>query len=257
MKIKKIKKLSNNKYKIEFVEGESITTYDNVILENNILLKKEIDIETYKKLFDQNTYYEIYNKAVKYIVTKLRSEKEIKEYLKKYTDDKNITEKIINQLKKENLLNDERYIRSFIADKINLTTWGPYKITKELSKLDMDEEIVDNILSLYDFKIFEEKIKKIIIKKQKLNKKDSLYMLKQKIERDLFDLGYPKDMIVDNLSLISLDENDILKKEYEKLYRKLSIKYHDQELYHQIKNKLISKGFSISSINETLENIDK
>lgn len=257
MKIKKIKKLSNNKYKIEFIEGESITTYDDVILENNILLKKEISSDLYIKLFEQNIYYEIYNKAVKYIVTKLRSEREIKDYLKKYTDDKNITEKVILQLKKENLINDERYIRCFIADKINLTTWGPYKIIRELSKIDMDEEIINNVMAEYDLKIFEEKIKKIILKKQKANKKDSLYVMKQKIERDLFELGYSREMISDNLSLTSVDENDILKKEYEKLYKKLSIKYSNQELYYQIKNKLLSKGFSIYSINEILENIDK
>ena len=49
MQIKKIKKVASNKYKIDFTNGDSIITYDNVILENNILLKKEIDDSLYEE----------------------------------------------------------------------------------------------------------------------------------------------------------------------------------------------------------------
>ena len=104
MKIKKIKKLSAVKYKIEFEDAESITTYDNIILENNILLKKEIDSDLYLKLQCSNGYYEIYNKVVKYIVTKLRSEREIREYLKKYSDSNELVDKITTDDKKAEVL---------------------------------------------------------------------------------------------------------------------------------------------------------
>ena len=50
MKIEKIKKLSNGKYKIELDNKEKITTYDEVILEENILYKKEIDNELINKI---------------------------------------------------------------------------------------------------------------------------------------------------------------------------------------------------------------
>ena len=254
MKIKKIKKLSTNKYKIDFEDADSIVTYDNVILENNILLKKEIDHDLYIKISSQNGYYEIYNKAVKYIVTKLRSEKEIIEYLKKYTEEEKLIDKIVKQLKYEGLLNDERYIRAFIEDKVNLTTWGPLKIKNELEKMDMDSEIVNSFLDNYDENLFEEKIKRIILKREKSNKKDSLYILKQKVERDLFELGYPKEMIKEYTSKISIDEEDIIKKEADKVYNKLAIKYSDKTLILKMKQKLLQKGFSIDSINEILEN---
>ena len=253
MKIKKIKKLSSNKYKIDFIDAESIITYDNVILENNILLKKEIDSDTYIKISNQNSYYDIYSKAVKYIVTKLRSEKEIREYLKKYTSEEKLIDKIVTQLKHEGLLNDNRYIKAFIEDKINLTTWGPYKIEKELEKLDMDMEVVKSTLGKYDENIFIEKIKKIISKKESSNKKDSLYIMRQKLERDLYDLGYSSDMIREYISNTSVNETEIIKKETEKLYKKLSSRYDNQTLYYQLKQKLLQKGFSIDSVNNILE----
>ena len=46
MLIEKIEKLKNNKYNI-YINGEKITTYDNIILENNILYKKQIDNDLY------------------------------------------------------------------------------------------------------------------------------------------------------------------------------------------------------------------
>ena len=254
MKIKKIKKLSNNKYKIEFENAESIITYDNVILENNILLKKEIDSDTYIKMNCQNSYYEIYNKAVKYIVTKLRSEKEIREYLKKYTEEKELINKIVTQLKQNGLLNDERYIKAFIEDKVNLTNWGPKKIEMELEKLDVDLDLVKQTLETYDSSIFKRKIEKIISKKVRANKKDSMYMLIKKLEKELLNLGYSKDMIKEEIASISIDETEAIAKETERLYKKLSTKYNSESLYHQVKQKLLQKGFPIDSINEILEN---
>ena len=43
MKIDKIKKMSNNKYKIYFDDGDVLETYDEVIINTNLLYKKEID----------------------------------------------------------------------------------------------------------------------------------------------------------------------------------------------------------------------
>lgn len=254
MKIKKIKKLSAVKYKIEFEDRESITTYDNVILENNILLKKEIDSDLYLKLQCENGYYEIYNRAVKYIVTKLRSEKEIREYLKKYSDDNDLINKITNQLKKEKLLNEERYVKAFIEDKVNLTNYGPLKIEKELIDLDINEELIKGYLLKYDDDIFTSKIDKIIDKRVRINKKDSNYLLRQKIEKELYDLGYPKELFKEKIEHININESSIIEKEIQKIYKKLSNKYSDNELKYQIKNKLYQKGFNIDDISA---NIDK
>ena len=74
MEINKIVKLKNNKYKI-YIGSEVITTYDNVILENNLLYKKSIDDKLYNKILNDTNYFDIYNKIVKYILKKRRSER--------------------------------------------------------------------------------------------------------------------------------------------------------------------------------------
>ena len=82
MLIEKIEKLKSNKYNI-YINGEKITTYDNVIIENNILYKKQIDNDLYQKILNETQYYSVYNKVVNYILKKRRSEKEIIQYLNK------------------------------------------------------------------------------------------------------------------------------------------------------------------------------
>ena len=77
MKITKLKKLSNGKYKIELSNGDKITTYDEVILKYNLLYKKEIDMSLIKDLTQDNNYYDNYNKAIKFIGIRFRSTYEI------------------------------------------------------------------------------------------------------------------------------------------------------------------------------------
>ena len=66
MKILGIKK-QNNKYKIKLEDNITIETYDEVIIKNNILYKKEIDEELKNKIEEENKYYETYNEIVKLI----------------------------------------------------------------------------------------------------------------------------------------------------------------------------------------------
>ena len=251
MKIEKIKKTKSGKYILELDNNEKITTYDEVILKNNLLFNKEIDSELLNKLNIENNYYEVYNKVMKFISTKMRSELEINKYLDKLGFKEK--EKIINDLKRIKLINDDIYIKAFISDKITLTLNGPYKIKKELLEHNIDEDKIDQELSKIDSEIYYERINKLINKKIKTNKNKSIYLLKQKIVNELIDLGYSKDMILEVLNNFTINEIDIIKKEYDLLYKKLSKKYQGSELQYQIKNKLYSKGFNIENINSVIE----
>ena len=49
---------------------------------------------------------------------------------------------------------------------------------------------------------------------------------------------------------ITIEENtNIIEKEYDKLYKRLSKKYENEKLFMMIKYELIKKGFSIENIN--------
>ena len=246
MKIEKFKKLSNNKYKLVFINNDSLILYEDVILDNNILFKKDIDDELLNKIIQDNKYYEVYNKALKYVLTKMRSIYEVKIYLDKYDVSEFDKGKIINKLKDINLLNDTLYTEAYVSDKIHLTNDGPIKIKSDLLNKKVDENIIDLELSKYDKEVFNEKIKKIISKKK--NTKYSNYIFKQKVNIYLINLGYKSSDITPLLSDIDIDTSSQLKKDYDSLYRKLSKKYSDKKLEYEIKSRLYKKGYSSDEI---------
>ena len=68
----------------------------------------------------------------------------------------------------------------------------------------------------------------------------------------MINLGYDYDLIIQKLDYMKGDNNLIIKKEYDRLFRKLCKKYEGEELKYQIKNRLYQKGFSSDDINQII-----
>lgn len=253
MRIKKITKMKSGKYRIDFDDHTKLVTHDNIIIENNILFKKEIDHALYDKLYNETLDYNLYNRVLKYTLIKMRSLKEIKKYMNKLEITEEEQTKIISRLRENDFINDAKFTEAFIADKINLSNMGPNKIKRELLEHDINIDIIEEFLSKYGEDVFIEKVDKLISKKT-IHPKNSNYMLKQKITNYLLDLGYELNMIQDRLNRVDLSSNIALEKDYNKLVKKLSLKYSDSELIRQIKNKLYQKGYQVDEINVFLEN---
>ena len=200
MKIIKYKKGANSKYKLFLEDGTTIDTYEDVILNNNLLYKKEIDNNLYNVIINDNMYEEAYNKSVSYIEVRLRSTNEIKVYLKNKKYSEEVIISTINRLLKNNILNDEVFTRAFINDKLNFTTMGPYKIELELKKHYIDTNIISTYINNIDEDILYEKIDKLVTKFIKTNKKHKGFMLKNKIYNNLLNLGYKSSMILEILN---------------------------------------------------------
>ncbi len=247
MKIEKIKK-RGYKYRITLDNGEIIDTFDEVILKNNLLFDKNIDANLLNKINTDTTYYDIYNKVLKMISRRLRSEHEINVYLDKVRVDNNDKVKIIENLKRIGLINDYNFARAYANDKINLSLDGPLKIANDLEAHHIDSSVISKVIDI-PCEIIDERLEKIITKKAKANKKYSGFVLKQKLMIYLVNLGYEKSDINRNLSHITLD-NEFMLKEMEKLYKKYSLKYSGDELCFRVRNKLYSKGYSLEEINE-------
>ena len=236
MKIIKYKKLPGNKYKIT-LDNNDIILYEDIIIKNMILLKKDIKEEELKQYLNENIFYEGYYKALNYIKFRMRSTSEIEKYLAKEVN-KDLIEKIVLKLTKEGYLNDDYFTICYINDSINLKNIGPNKIIYELEKLEIDKSIIDKNIKVFTKEKEEEKIKKLMDKHVKSNKNKSVSILKNSIKLDLINKGFTKELIDKYVNNISFDETSI----YEKEYNKLSKKYTSYELEQKIKQKLYQKG---------------
>ena len=245
MKIISIKKNCKNKYQIELDNGETIKLYDNVILKHNLLFKKEISDDLKKELEEDNNPEEVYYQVVKFISKKMRSKKEVKDFINKYNLSGVEQQQMLEKLEKNRFINDEIFCRSYIQDRMLLSSDGPEKIYDDLINKNIKVELINKYLEQIDEDEVYQKLEKIVLKKLKMNTNKSRYTLYQKLIFEFINLGYSKNMIEDLLLKYLQNTNkDIVTKEYYKLYRKLSSKYEGEELEKQIFYKLKQKGFS-------------
>lgn len=252
MIINKIVKLKNNKYKI-YIDDTIIITFDNVILENNLLYKKTIDNIMYDKILADTKYYESYNKVVQFLLKKRRSEKETYLYIDKFELTLENKIRILDKLKSINLINDREYCKAYINDKMYLSKQGVNKIKSDLLKENIDLNIIEEELSIVDKTVFKKRLEKLIIKKINTNKKYSNTYLKQKVLQDMINLGYEKEVVEEILNSNILCDKNILNSEFNKIYNKLKLKYNGLDLKVKVKQKLVQKGFKLEDINLLLD----
>ena len=224
MIIKKYTKMKSNKYKVLFDDIE-VKLYDDVIIKYQLLRKKEITDEEFQEITEYNDRLEAYYKALKYISNKLRTEKEVFNYLDKVYS-KSVIRETIERLKQDGYLNKEVYLKSYLADQINLSNNGPEKIKKDLVKLGFtDEEFRERIDDIKD-EVWLNKIEYIVKKKINTNHSYGTYKLREKILYDLCNMGYYKWMVEEIINGLDLStDSKIIEKEYRKIYNKLSKKY--------------------------------
>lgn len=198
MKIIKYEKKPNNQYKIYLENNQSITIYEEVIIKNNLLYKKEITNSILKQIDSDNYKEKIYNKCIKYISIRLRSIYEIEQYLKKNEVEDNLSKEIIKKLIQTNILNDENFTKAFIHDKLNFTKMGPFRIEQELRKHKISPNIISTYINEIPPEIIDNKINKEIQKKIKTIKKNQ--NIRNKIYLNLLNLGYSNEMILRNIN---------------------------------------------------------
>lgn len=242
MKIEKFIKDKTNKYKV-IIDDQEYKLYDDVIINYHLLTKKEISKKELDEVLSKNEELTSYYESIKYINRKMRCEKEVREYLKKKDISKDVINKTIKLLYDNKFLNDELYLKAFINDKINLSHEGPIRIKKELINLGYKEEDIDPLINNISSDIWNDRIDNIVSKKIDLNKKDSAYVLKNKIIIYLVNLGYYKEDVLSILSRYDIIDKEIYEKERKKIINQLSKKYSGYELDKRVKMKLYQKGF--------------
>lgn len=252
MEIKSYKKIRSNLYELSFKSGEKYKIYDDIILKYELLIEKELTKKKLDRILEDNALLEAYYRAVKYINTKMRTELEIKKFLERYDFSKEQTSYAVSKLRSEGYIDEEKYVRAFINDSLNLTLNGPKKIREALKKLGVAESLIDDNIKSLDDELWFPRIRKIVEKKAKVNKAGEK-LFKSKVYSDLIVLGYYNEDIKEFLEDYHIETGEVFVSEADKVYIKLSSKYEGIELELKFKSKMFSKGFDMDVINEYLD----
>lgn len=255
MEVVSYKKDRGNRYIVTMDDGVEYKLYDDVILKYELLIEKKIDKKKLEKILEENTLLEAYYRALKYISLRMRSELEIEKYLEKYEYDARTVAYAVKRLRDDGYLDEDKYVKAFINDQVNLTLNGPFKIRNQLRKLGCDNATIWKYLKAISEEEWLGRIKRVLDKKAKTNKA-GLAVFKNKMYQELSTLGYGSDDIKAVLEGYSIDTADAFSKEADKTYNKLSSKYSGVELALRFKNKMYMKGFSGEMVDNFLQKKD-
>lgn len=104
-------------------------------------------------------------------------------------------ERLIATLQEEKFIDEERFVNAFVNDKFKFNHWGKVKIRYHLKHKQIDENVVNNVLSGLSDAAYEEVIAQEIAKKISKVKANSTYERKAKVVNYLASKGFEPDLV--------------------------------------------------------------
>lgn len=120
--------------------------------------------------------------------------KDIRDMLIKWNFDGNI-QLIVETLKEENFINDERFSNAFVNDKIKFSKWGKIKVAHHLKNKGINSSVIRNSLDSFSESEYLEMVNAEMIKKCRSLNEPDLYKKKQKLFSFGSGRGYEMELL--------------------------------------------------------------
>ena len=122
-------------------------------------------------------------------------EQEMRDKMRRWELDAAAQDRIITRLTTERYIDNERYARAFVKDKIRYNKWGRRKVQQALWQKHIDNDIQQRILDEIDEKEYLDVLRPLLKQKRKSIKTASEYELNQKLVRFALGRGFGFDII--------------------------------------------------------------
>ena len=117
-------------------------------------------------------------------------EQEMRDKMKRWEIDAATQDSIIARLVQERYIDDERYARAFVKDKIRYNNWGRRKVQQALWMKRISDEIQQRVLDEIDDKEYLDVLKPLLKQRRKTTKANNDYELNQKLVRFALSRGF-------------------------------------------------------------------
>lgn len=117
-------------------------------------------------------------------------EQEMRDKMKRWEIDAATQDSIIARLVKERYIDNERYARAFVKDKIRYNKWGRRKVQQALWMKRISDDIQQRVLDEIDEKEYLNVLMPLLKQKRKTIKANNDYELNQKLVRFALSRGF-------------------------------------------------------------------
>lgn len=140
-------------------------------------------------------------------------QQEMRDKMRRWELDDATQNRIIARLVKERYIDDERYARAFVKDKIRYNKWGRRKVQQALWQKRIDTDVQQRVLDEIDEKEYLDVLRPLLKQKRKSIKAASDYELNQKLVRFALGRGFGFDIIrqclnVDDIDIEEIDDDE-------------------------------------------------
>lgn len=178
-----------------FLDGEYSFSLD---LDNfgqlGLKVGKELNQEEINEIIKKSEFQKSFDKTLNFAMRRPRSNKEIKDYFRRKEIDISIQQNIINRLIRLELLDDQKFAKWWVEQRLQFKNKSKKDITFELRQKGIATDVIKNIID--DSEIDEVKIAKSLIAKKnyKWQKYDEK-IRKQKMSQYLAGKGFNWEII--------------------------------------------------------------
>ena len=130
---------------------------------------------------------------------------EIKEKMRRWELGEEAQTRIMERLVKERYIDEMRYARAFVKDKVVYNKWGRRKVEQALWQKQIDDDIKQSVLEEVDDETYVSVLRPLLKQKRKSTKAGSEYEMNQKLVRFALGRGFTFDII---RQCIDLEEQD-------------------------------------------------
>lgn len=254
MKITKIEK-RKRLYLLELDDSEKLYITEDTIVRFMLSKGMKITEQELKEIQDYAQFSYGKNLALYHLSFKQRTAKEVKDYLTQHDIQPEIISQVLDNLKKDNWINDRKYANSFIQSNLLTGDKGAFVLKKKLSQKGISSTIIEEELNRFDFTQLTDKVAEKLLKKHqgKLPSK----ALQDKILQSLINKGFSYSQAKTAYQHLEIEEDqenqqELLYKELDKQYRKYSKKYDGYDLKQRLTQALARKGYDFSDIASAL-----
>lgn len=191
MKITKIQPAvkTAGRYNIFVDEKYSFSLDENQLLDLKLKIGFEIEDEQLDELKGESEYGKAYGRALELIISRPRSNKEMKDYARRKKWDEELTDRILQKLTDKGYINDKKFAEFWLRARLAGKPISKRKVSAELAQKGISRAISDKVLEDYSGTEELDKLKALVKKKR------SKYPDDQKFMAYLARQGFNFDMI--------------------------------------------------------------
>ncbi len=223
--------------------------FDEATIINFLIMKgKSYSEEEFKEILKSEETTSLLNKALKYLSFQMRSEAEVRDYLKEKEASEKQIEEIIEKLKYYGYLDDLNYAQN-VLDYMVRNGKGPKALASKLIEKKIPDKIKNEVIAQYSYDNEYDNALNLAKEMVKKNTDKPIKKQKQIIYEKLLRNGFSMEIsnrVINHLEYVDESEETLVQE-----MEKLITKYQNMDSYTRktkIITSLMSKGYDYSQI---------